>query len=237
MTLPDFLLGIAQLLVLGGLIAGAYLLYRQALKTGPEQTPEPSADPEALTRSLSQTVAAIQRHGDKSDELVAGAETQTQALVEVVKNLQRRATALAQTAQTLSVALEALSSGDHAQIARAAGAVKDRHIAGLMTMASADVDETYWHNVALLISHQLGSTQRWQQDYSQMAAQLMTEVSGIKTNLLAAEANLQAADAAQPLLTARVNLEQAARLLRTPITETPEILAAPRYQLEQGVVQ
>lgn len=185
-----------------------------------------------VTKDLYQTVASLERHGNQSSKLIDDATSQTAALVEIVKNLQKEAAAMGRKATSLGEALNALQGGDSVEIKRAGGQVQDSHIKSLMLLASEQADDAYWRNVTELVAAQLGDAENWQSNYAQMAASLMAEVSEIKTRLNAASAHITVTEAARPLLQAKVNLDQAANILRIPISETPEPgrLFAPRNE-------
>lgn len=193
---------------------------------------------EAISRDLVQTVVSLDRHGGKSADLIESVESQTAALVEIVKKLAIKSTDLSEVAESFNVAIEAIVSEDPKQIALAAGKVRDRHIRNLMLLPFSQGNNAYWENAMNLIATQLGSAQRWQAEYSKMAVSLMGEVSQIKTGLTAALAHIEAAETARPLLQAKVNLETAGRYLRLPVSEqsSPARLLGPQneYRLQDG---
>lgn len=193
---------------------------------------------EAITRDLAETIISLDRHGARSGDLIISVESQTAALVEIVKKLAIKSTDLASVAASFNFALEAIAGEDSKQIALAAGKVKDKHIRNLMLLPYDQGDSAYWQNAMTLIATQLGNAERWQGEYSKMAVSLMAEVSQIKTGLTAALAQIEAAETARPLLQAKVNLETAGRYLRLPTSEQahPARLFAPQneYRLRDG---
>lgn len=235
-------LGLVVMAVVYGRDIYAWL---QSLLDGDGQdapTNSPQDDkPQAITRDLYRTVVGLERHGSESGELVTSATSQTLALVEICKQLQRRAAEHAEITYSLAEALKAVTSGDPLKIKEAAGAVRDQHISGLMLLSSQETDPEYWESVSGLIATQLGAARRWQTEYRKLAGALIGEVAGIKVRLMAVTANLEVAEAGRPLLEAKVNLENAGRILRAPVHEaaSPTRLFAPQneYQLPERSVK
>lgn len=193
---------------------------------------EQADEARSLTKNLALTVANLERYGNKSSELVQGAQLQTVALVELIKTLSRNSYEMAEAAKSFNFALDALSANNPAEIARAAGKVKDEHIRTLMLQPYNQTGEMYWQNISRLVAAQLGTAERWQAEYSQLASGLIAEVSVIKTRLIAVTAQIEAAKVARPLLQARVNLDETTRYLRTPSSEAPrpDRLFAPQNE-------
>lgn len=198
----------------------------------PDQGQPEQKQAEAITRDLSQAVISLDRHGAESGELIESVESQTSALVEIVKKLAIKSTDLASVAASFKFALEAIASKEPTKIALAAGKVKDRHIRNLMLLPYTEGNADYWASTSNLIATQLGNAERWQSEYSKMAVSLMAEVNQIKTGLTAAMAQIEAAETARPLLQAKVNLDQAGRYLRLPTGEQakPNRLFAPQNE-------
>lgn len=185
--------------------------------------PKPDADAEqakTVTRNLAQTVEALDKSGCQSRDLLVSTQAQTAALVELVKALAGKSRDYARIAASLDQALEAVAGGDPLQIARVAGAVADSHIRSLLVVSPELVSPEYWQGAAALIATQAGAATRWQEEYSRLATGLIGEIAHIKTGLLALQANIDAAEAARPLLMARLNLGQAGRYLRISVGET-----------------
>jgi len=131
----------------------------------------------------------------------------------------------------LDMALTAIASGDTSEIARAAGNARDEHIRTLMLLPFEQGDERYWQNITRLIAVQLGTSERWQDEYSQLAANLIAEVSVIKTRLIAISAQIEVAQIARPLLQAKVSLDETTRYLRlTGESARPDHFFAPQSE-------
>lgn len=200
-------------------------------QTEPTQPDQPESEARLITKDLAQTVVDLQRYGDKSGHLVRDAQAQTAALVQVAKKLQGEAITQGQTATSLNQALEAIASQEPLKISQAAGQVMDAHIRDLMLISSSQATDHYWQNVSQLIAVQQGNAHRWQTEYSNLAANIIAEISGIKTRLTAAKAHIIASEAAQPLLVARNNLDQTAHILRAPLTDRLEAPAQPALSI------
>lgn len=192
---------------------------------------ENAEEARSLTKDLARTVANLEKHGDKSGALVNEAKLQTVALIELIKTLSRNAYSMTQTAKSLQLALAAIESNNPLKITRTAGSTKDEHIRTLMLLPFEQGDERYWQNIARLIAVQLGTSERWETEYSQLAASLIAEVSVIKTRLVAVSAQIEVAQIARPLLQAKVNLDETTKYLRLPDeSPRPDHLLAPQNE-------
>jgi len=188
-------------------------LFEQAPET-PDGVTDETGQVKAVTRSLAQAVQDLDERGEDSAQLLIATETQATALVAIAKKLAEAATGYAERASSFNLALDAIAGGNPLEIARAAGQVKDNHIRNLLLMPYNHVDLAYWEATARLIATHMGGALRWQTEYSKMVVGLLAEIAAIKTGLQALEAHIDAAEAARPLLQARVGLEEAGRYLR-----------------------
>lgn len=182
----------------------------------PETEVKAEAEPLTTVKELGLSVSSLQRNGAISREALAVAETQAQALVDVIVKLQQTAAEMSRQADNLEAVKVALQSRDVLAIKEAAGMMADVHISSLMQIASGDADPAYWQSLLEMVATHLGTCRRWQQDYSMMTARLIAETSVIKQGLLEAEAHINVSEAAQPLLTAKANVDKVVGLLKPP---------------------
>jgi len=182
-----------------------------------EQASEEIQDQEASVitetmRNLSQTLATIESDGSKASLLLLDAQTYTQSLVELIQAIALKAQDMAEEAEQLQEALEAIASGDPLQIAQAAGQVEDAQIRTLML--SKVRAEDFWQDTAMLISSQLGTLLQWEKGYRKFASNLLAEVSKAKAQLAASSAALELVGTSRPLLQAQTNLNEAQTYLQ-----------------------
>ena len=123
-------LGVKLLAVLGPFMVGLFQTRKVEVNLAPPAPEAPEIKQSLL--GLAQTMDDLERGGSKASLLLADVVQYTATLVQLITGITLKAEAMREEARGLQTALEAITSQDPLQIAKAAGLVKDAHIRDLL---------------------------------------------------------------------------------------------------------